>query len=367
MTFGARARIWLDAIRQNLKTIREQAEAARVMAVVKANAYGHGIVPVARALDGVDALAVARMSEAKTLREAGIGTPIILLGGLASPDDLVDAANLDVELAFHDEEQIRWLTASGKTLDSAWIKVDTGMHRLGLLPESVGKAVEALGERVGHLKLLTHFASADEAGNPATSEQMDRFLSLAGHFDGDVSVANSAAVTGWKVELERLTEVVGSDRIWIRPGLALYGLSPLAGRSGSELGLVPAMQLESRLLSVKRIPAGACVGYGGTWEADSATTLGVVAAGYGDGYSRYIPTGTPVLVNERRVPVVGRVSMDLTAVDLGPDASDQTGDPVILWGPDLPVEEIAAHAGTIPYQLVTGVTHREPPIYEGHS
>jgi len=179
-----------------------------------------------------------------------------------------------------------------------------------------------------------------------------------------VSVANSAALFGWVDALRDFAGLRDAGRLWIRPGIALYGVSPILDRSAADLGLQPAMQFESRLMLVKPLRAGESVGYGGTWQSDRDSVLGIVAAGYGDGYSRYIPTGTPMLVNGRRVPVVGVISMDLTAVDLGPNAIDRAGDPVILWGDDLPVETVAAYAGTVPYQLVTGVTHRERPIVE---
>ena len=197
-----------------------------------------------------------------------------------------------------------------------------------------------------------------------TRRQLSRFMPLAAHFDGAVSVANSASLLGSDETLDELADICKQGRLWIRPGLALYGISPFSGTVGADYGLRPVMQFEATLISVKVLPAGDRVGYGGTWRTERDTMLGIVAVGYGDGYSRYIPTGTPVLVNRRRVPVVGRVSMDLTAVDLGQDSADEVGDRVTLWGDELPVEEIAEFAATIPYQLVTGVTHREAPIYE---
>ena len=182
-----------------------------------------------------------------------------------------------------------------------------------------------------------------------------------------MSIANSAALLSWDEVLAIFPEINREGRLWIRPGVALYGLSPFPDQTGADLGLMPAMQLESRLLSVKRLSKGDRVGYGGDWRAAQESTLGIVSVGYGDGYSRNIPSGTPVLVNGRRAAVAGRVSMDLTAIDLGPGAEDVVGDPVILWGEGLPVEEIAKAAGTIPYTLVTGVTHRESPIYPDSS
>ena len=334
------------------------------MAVVKANAYGHGLLPVARQLANVDCLAVARFAEARRLRDAGITTDIVVLSGPLASADLNVAHELDLQIAVHDQEQLSWLSSMTHSLSRIWLKVDTGMRRLGIYPDAVADCLERVRPCARRVGLMTHFASADETESPTTEEQLSRFIPLAEQFDGDVSVANSPGLLSWSELLNRLAAVCDEHRLWIRPGLALYGLSPFDNRSGADIGLMPAMQLESRLLSVKPIAAGDRVGYGGTWAAPSDTVLGVVAAGYGDGYSRHIPSGTPVLVNRRRVSVAGRISMDLTAVDLGADATDQVGDPVILWGDGLPVEEIAAAAGTIPYTLVTGVTHREPAIYE---
>jgi alanine racemase len=334
------------------------------MAVVKANAYGHGLEPVCAALDNVDAFAVARLAEARALRDAGIDTPVVLLGGILSASDIGEALALDVRLGIHHAQQLEWLEAHPSRAEFAWLKVDTGMHRLGVHPDDAADSIERLRECSETIGLMTHFASADDKNNPMTLQQIERFLSLTEGFDGHVSIANSAAVLGWGDPLEHLDSFVQQGRLWIRPGLSIYGISPFPGKTGPEIGLQPAMQFEARLMSVKPIRAGSRVGYGGTWEAQADTVLGIIAVGYGDGYSRYIPSGAPVLVNDRRVQVAGRISMDLAAVDLGPDTRDEVGDPVVLWGDALPVEEIADCAGTIPYQLVTGVTHREAPVYE---
>ncbi len=364
MAFGARARIRLDAIQVNLETIRAAAPAAKVMAVVKANAYGHGLLPVVDALDAADSLAVARLSEAHQLRAAGVDKAITLLGGVLSAADLVAALDLEIDVGFHHEDQIRWAERCGRAVPMAWLKIDTGMGRLGIAPAEATDAIGRLDRYADRLGILSHFARADELDRATTREQIASFVDIIDRFDGDVSIANSAALLGWRDELDTLSAWADSGRLWIRPGLSLYGISPFPGRIGAELGLEAAMQLEATLMSVKRLPAGSPVGYGGTWRTEQDTCLGIVAGGYGDGYSRFIPSGTPVLVNGRRVPVAGRISMDLTAVDLGPDAEDSVGDPVVFWGDELPVEQIAEAAGTIPYQLVTGVTHREAAVYE---
>ena len=364
MTVGARARIRLPALTHNLSVLRQFAGGARVMAVVKANAYGHGMLPVAKALSDVDCLAVARLSEARMLREGGVTAPIAVLGGLLAPDDIGLALDLDVQLGVHDHAQLGWLAEHGGPFGVLWLKIDTGMNRLGLRPEACGAALDRLGKVCADVRLMTHFANADDPGDPMTRQQLEKFMPLIESFDGHVSVANSAGLIGWQETLAELSGSHAAEKTWIRPGLTLYGISPFGGKTGADLGLRPVMQFESRLLSVKALAAGEAVGYGGTWHAPADTMLGVIAAGYGDGYTRFIGGGTPVLINGRRVPVIGRVSMDMTAVDLGASAEDRVGDKVVLWGDDLAVEEVAIHAATIPYQLVTGITHREAALYE---
>jgi len=364
VTFGARARIRRSAIRHNLKLIKSKTPGARVMAVIKANAYGHGMFPVAATLEDVDCLAVARLEEARQLRRGGIDKPIALLGGVLSLKDIDEAALLGVQMGVHDEQQIRWLEEYNGSPPFVWLKIDTGMNRLGIHPSNAADAIARLRSCGIDLGLMTHFSNADNPEDSTTKDQLSRFLPLIDGFAGQVSVANSAGLLAWEDALAPLEEFRQQGRMWIRPGLALYGISPFPGRSGADLGLEPAMQFEATLMSVKALHAGDRVGYGGAWQAARDTMLGIVAAGYGDGYTRYIPSGTPVLVNGRRVPVIGRVSMDLTAVDLGADASDRVGDRVVLWGDGLPVEEIADWADTIPYQLVTGITHREQSLVE---
>ena len=364
MTFGARARIRLSAIRHNLGVIRSKAPGTRIMAVVKANAYGHGLLAVAESLSDVDSLAVARLAEAEKLRAHGVNTPIVVLGGAICPEDIARAQALNVQLAIHDQQQIRWCIEYPGEIGAAWLKIDTGMNRLGIVPESAFDAIRVLQPHIRDLRLMTHFSSADDPKDPTTRRQLERFRPLIAEFHGDISLANSPGLLAWGDDIASLAASNRDRSIWVRPGLALYGISPLDGQIGSDLGLEPAMEFESTLISVKPLKAGAHVGYGGSWQAPCDSVLGVVAVGYGDGYSRHIPTGAPVLVNGRRVPVIGRISMDLTTIDLGPDATDEAGDRVLLWGKALPVEEIALHAGTIPYQLVTGVTHREGSVIE---
>ena len=366
MSFGARALIRLGAIRHNFQTIKECTPGARVMAVIKANAYGHGLLPVARCLDTADCFAVARLSEASDLRAAGIDMPIALLGGVFSEADLGKAMDLDLQLGVHTASQIEWLERFGQAHATIWLKIDTGMNRLGFRPHEAANLIERLNDcaAVSDLRVMTHFANADNVQDDTTASQIAQFGNIVEAFDGDISIANSPAIFAWQKDLEVFAAQRGNGRLWVRPGLALYGISPFADRCGADLGLTPAMRFESRLIAVKALRKGETVGYGGTWQSTRDTVLGIVAGGYGDGYSRFIPAGSPVIVNDRRVTIAGSVSMDLTTVDLGPAAIDQVGDSVLLWGDELPVEEVAKHAGTIPYQLVCGISNRESCVFE---
>jgi len=365
VTASARAQINLGAIRKNFQLIKSLEPRARIMAVVKGNAYGHGLVKAAETLSDADSLAVARLSEVKQLRNAGIDKPVVLLGGVVASGDLAEAAALAATICVHNNEQIRWLeNFSGPRFD-VWLKIDTGMNRLGFSTREAASAIERLRncDAVAALRVMSHFANADDVSDKMTLNQIERFRHVTADFAGDLSIANSGGLFGFGAALNVFASAADEGRLWIRPGIALYGVSPLNDTSAADLGLSPAMTFVSRLLEVKRIQAGDRVGYGGEWEANQDTILGVVAAGYGDGYSRYMPAGTPVLINGREVPVVGNISMDLTTVDLGPKAKDVVGDAAVLWGDGLPVERIAKTAGTASYQLVTGLTHREAPVY----
>lgn len=361
MSFGARALIRLGTLQHNLQVLRDAAPDAKVMAVIKANAYGHGMIAVARALTSVDAFAVARLPEALLLREAGIHQPIVLLSGVFSRQELHSAADHGFELVVHCEEQVELLDAPAGEPLVAWLKVDTGMNRLGFTPERAADLIAPLraSKTVSDLRLMTHFADADNIDGPLTTRQMDRFRGIANGFDGSVSVANSPAMLGWPDIASARTSLGFSGDCWIRPGIALFGISPFVGQNGAELHLKPVMRFEARLIAKKLLGAGGQVGYQGRYTSDADTQLGIIAAGYGDGYSRHFRDGTPVLINGRRVPLIGNVSMDMIAVDLGADADDKVGDIVTLWGDGLPVEEVAPWAGAIPYELVCGVMNRE--------
>lgn len=352
MTFGARALIRLDALKHNLQVIRTNCPGARIMAVIKANAYGHGMVPVAQSIPDVDAFAVARLAEALELRAAGVDTPVVILAGVLDQAELQEAIGQGFQIVVHCPEQVELLEKhrGGQTI--VWLKFDTGMNRLGFDPGDFDVLVKRLQScaSVAELRLMSHLASADELGNPATARQLDVFASLAKRFPGAISLANSATAFGWPA-------LPGDN--WIRPGILLFGLSPFADKTGVELGLRPVMQFEAHLIARKPLAMGAEVGYGGTYTAPSDSTLGIISAGYGDGYTRHFRSGTPVLINGRRVPLIGNVSMDMIAVDLGFNADDRVGDVATLWGDGLPIEEIAPWANAIPYDLVCGVMNRE--------
>jgi len=352
VTFGARALIRLGALRHNLSVIRDASPDAKIMAVIKANAYGHGMVTVAQNVGDVDAFAVARLPEAIELRDAGIRKPIVLLAGVLTDEEFAAAVEHGFDIVVHCPEQVELLQRCNSGSAVVWLKFDTGMNRLGFSPEDSADLIETLQNcpAVAELRLMSHLASADDQGNSATQEQLRQFEAVSKGFSGAVSVANSAAALGWPL---------AAGDCWIRTGIALFGVSPFDGQTGSDLNLEPVMQFEARLIARKPLKKGAQVGYKGAYTAVSDTMLGIISAGYGDGYTRHFKTGTPVLINGRRVPLIGNVSMDMIAVDLGATASDTVGDIVTLWGPGLPVEEIAPWAGAIPYELVCGVMNRE--------
>ena len=349
-----RAVIDTGALRHNLRTIRERARGARVMAVVKANAYGHGLIPTALSLAEADAFAVARLEEGLALRAEGITQPIVLLEGVFAQEHVLEAARHGFDLVVHDPLQVELLEEfTGVHRFIVWIKIDTGMNRLGFRPEDFPEALERLLRMRPaplEIRLITHLARADDRDDVATRAQLARFRETIKGLDFATSAANSAGLFG--------NVPLGCD--WVRPGLVLYGASPFADKVGSQLGLQPAMSLETSVIAVRRVPKGETVGYGGTWRAPRDSKVAIVGAGYGDGLARGLASGTPVLIDGQRAPLVGRVSMDMIAVDITDLPPAHVGTPVVLWGPDLPVEEVARHAGTIPYELLCGVSQRVP-------
>ncbi len=347
-----RAEISAEALRHNLVRLRQFAPKSRVFAVVKANGYGHGLLNVAQCVTDADGFGLARLEEALQLREGGVKAKLLLLEGFFRQSDLPLLIEHNIDTVVHHESQVEMLEqAELSSPVTVWLKVDSGMHRLGIAPDDFDVIYQRLMECDNVAKpihLMSHFACSDEPDNAMTARQIQVFEQLTENLPGDRTLANSAGALYWP----------SSRADWIRPGIALYGVSPVMGDVGRNHQLIPAMSLVSRLIAVRKHKAGESVGYGAYWTAQKDTRLGVVAIGYGDGYPRNAPEGTPVLINGRRVPIVGRVSMDMLTVDLGQDAEDKVGDEAELWGQALPVEEVAEHIGTIAYELVTKLTPR---------
>ena len=358
MTRPARACIDLHALQHNFQRVRQAAAGSRIMAIIKANAYGHGLLRVAQSLPGADAFGVASPEEGIALREAGFDRRIVLLEGPFSSNDLVLVSGYRLDVVIHHASQLDMLEQAGlkRPLD-VWLKLDTGMNRLGFEPATVAKLLARLQaiEQVASVRFMTHFACADEPDNDTTRKQSDRFMEALAALSGEHSLANSAAILAWP----------DTHADWVRPGIMLYGASPLIEQSAGALDLRPVMTLASNLIAVKPCRAGDAVGYGGDWRCPEDMSVGVAAIGYGDGYPRHAPSGTPVLVNGQQASLIGRVSMDMICIDLRGHDNAAVGDEVQLWGKALPVEEIAAAAGTISYELLCGISHRVQMEYSG--
>ncbi len=358
MSRPARARIDLGALQHNFQRARAAAPASHVIAVIKANAYGHGVLPVAERLADADAFAVAGIDEALVLREAGHRKRTLLLAGIFQPDELSEAAARDLDLIVHDVWQVDALSAwQGKGRFDVWLKVDTGMHRLGIAPAELAAILAALRSLpcVKNVRLMTHLACADEPASDHAQAQLQQMQACCAGFEGEVCIANSAALLGWP----------DARRDWVRPGIMLYGSSPFVGGDASKDGLRPVMHLESRLIAVRDLAEGETIGYGAAFRAASPMRMGVVAMGYADGYPRCLAAGTPVLVDDKPASLAGRVSMDLVTVDLSAVPEARVGSLVRFWGAGLPADAIARAAGTISYELFTGVNARVPRQYEG--
>ena len=346
----------LDAINHNFQYVRQLAPGSRIMGIIKADAYGHGAVQVARKLKDADGFGVARISEAVRLREQGIGNPICLLEGVLNTEELRIASVYDLTVVIHDVRQVE-LMERADARRPVWVKVDTGMGRLGFRPEEVVGLLERLG-RQQILGVMTHLADADDPSSAGTGRQVAAVRSLADKLGPgiakQISIANSAGVVAHPA----------SHADWVRPGIMLYGVSPMSGPARND-ALHPAMTFSAPVISVRDIRQGETVGYGGIWTAERDTRVAVVAAGYGDGYPREASPGSPVLITGRRRELVGRVSMDMLCVRLEPDDTIEAGDRAVLWGEGLPVEEVAHKAGTIAYRLLCGVTERVGRVYRG--
>ena len=347
------ATIDLAAIQHNLHQVRRYAPSSRVMAAIKADAYGHGMVPVARALEQtqVDAFAVACMEEAIKLRQARIVTPIAVLEGIISSEEAALAVYEQLQVVVHDYWQLDLLQQLPESSEvSLWFKLDSGMHRLGFPLSEISRLHGILKRRPRwhFMGWITHLACADEPDNAMTHQQVTRFNDALQGLPGARSIANSAGILAWPE----------ARADWVRPGLMLYGASPLPDKTGVELGLSPAMTLQSRIIAIREYAAGESIGYAQTYRCPESMPIGVVAVGYADGVHRSLGNGTPVLIQGQRVPLAGRVSMDMVTVDLRTVPKAKVGDTVCIWGKGLPAEEIARHAGTIAYELFCGLTQR---------
>lgn len=337
----------------NYRYAKSLAPGAGALAVVKADAYGHGAVPLTRSLGAeADGFAVACTEEAMELRESGIDRPILLLEGVFEPSELINAALHELMIVVHSDRQLEWLAASRLARPlRVWLKIDSGMHRLGFAPRRVPGVHAQLAalEQVSDIVLMSHFACADETGNRFTSDQLSGFNDAVGGIAAPLCLANSAAIMAWPQTRAQ----------WVRPGIMLYGSSPLSDGGVLDRRLEPVMQLESRLIAIHNLNPGDAIGYGRRFVCDRETRVGVVAIGYADGYPRHAPDGTPVVIGGRRTRLIGRVSMDMLTIDLTPlGRGARVGDAVELWGKQVSAAEVARNSGTIAYELFTGVNRR---------
>jgi alanine racemase len=345
------ATIHTAALRHNLALARARAPRSKILAVIKANGYGHGMLRVAAALAESDGFAVLRVEEGATLREAGVHQPILLLEGLFGPDELPIASSFGLSVVVHCEEQLVMLEAArGKFPVEVFLKINTGMNRLGIPPGRFFAFYDRLraDRGVKAITLMTHFASAD--GPQGVAEQWARFNALTDGIRCPKTLANSAA----------LLRYPHTHADWVRPGIMLYGATPFEDEGAASLGLLPAMTLSSQIIAEQRLDVGDGVGYGAAFRADRPMRVGVVSCGYADGYPRHAPTGTPVLVAGKPTRTLGRVSMDMLCVDLTGIPEAGIGSPVELWGAHVPVDAVAQCAGTVGYELLCAVAARVP-------
>jgi alanine racemase len=345
------AQINLAALRKNLRVAREKSAGAQLLAVVKANAYGHGLLRVLPALADADGLALLELDAAVSLREHHYARRILLLEGFFGADELPEIALRRLAVVVHHMEQVRMLETTPLTRPlEVFLKINTGMNRLGFKPAEVREITERLSAAtsVAALRLMTHLARSDE--EEGLHEQLQSFEEACKGLPYPRSIANSAGVV-------RFSEVGGD---YVRPGIMLYGSSPFPYDTAEMLGLSPAMTLRSALVAVQDLKANATVGYGGGYTAARAHRIGVIACGYADGYPRHAPNGTPVLVCGKKVRTAGRVSMDLMTVDLTEVPEANVGSPVVLWGEELSVDDVAAAASTVGYELLCAVAPRVP-------
>lgn len=365
----ATATIDSQALRHNIRLIKSFAPQQKLLAMIKANAYGQGLLPAAGTLaDMVDGFGVARLREALEIQETGYTGKIVLVEGFFDREELLKTLSRKFDTVIHNLEQLELLEQVAKEWQAEqqkgfwtrkakiyfpiniWLKIDTGMHRLGIHPEQVDHFVERLKNcaLVNSISFVSHFSRADELDCGYTEKQIAVFEQATQKYqDHDRSISASSGILYWKQ----------AHYDWVRPGIIMHGISPHYTPI-TDLGFKPVMTLSSSLIAVRTHKAGEPVGYGGAWVSPKDTKLGVTAMGYGDGYPRNAPEGTPVLINGRIVPIVGRVSMDMLTVDLGAESQDKVGDKAIFWGEQLLIEDVAKHIGMISYELITKLTPR---------
>ena len=345
----ASAILSIPALHNNLARVRQYAPQSKIMAVVKANAYGHGLLTIAQALPSADGFAVSSLEEAIALRDGGITVPILLLEGLFCEKELAEATRIACHIVIHNAEQLAYLSHLSAPLH-VHLKLNSGMNRLGFPPTAFKQAFATLRSmpKIQSITLMTHFANADNAQGIASAYQV--FCQSTQDLNAPCSLANSAS-------LIRFAET-RSD--WVRPGIMLYGVSPIANTTSSQFGLQPVMCLRSRLIHTQTLARGEKIGYGGSFTAPHPMRIGIVAMGYADGYPRHAPSGTPVAVCEQRTSVIGTVSMDMLCVDISHIPAAQVGSPVELWGNHVSVEEVAQYANTISYELLCAISARVP-------
>jgi alanine racemase len=352
MGLAPKALIDHAALRHNLQQVRKAAPQSKVWSVIKANAYGHGMLRAAQALQQSDGFAVARLDEGLKLRQAGFRQPILIMSGCYSPEDWLSAIESGFDVAVHQSHQIDLLESltQSQAAINVWLKIDSGMHRLGIQPDQAPQLADRLSRHpaVREINLMTHLANGDDRSDNYTEQQISCFDTINATPFAQRSIANSAGVLGFSA----------SHREWVRPGIMLYGVSPFVDASAEDVGLEPVMTFSSQVISVQQCRKGDPIGYGGTYRCPEDMPVAVIAAGYGDGYPRHAEEGTPVLVGDHRLPLAGRVSMDMITVDARDYPQVAVGDPVVLWGRGLPVEEIANSSGTIGYELLCGITSR---------
>lgn len=338
----------------NLQIIKTRSR-SKVIAMVKANAYGHGLRSVSLRLEPyVDMLGVASIGEALALRKVGVKIPIMLAEGVFVPSELEVAAREGFHVVFHDATQLEWLEAAALSKQlSVWLKVNTGMRRLGFEHGSALKYYRLLNSMPNVLKpvrIISHLACADEPAHALNSQQLNAFTELVKQVEpeAEFSLCNSAAIFQFPKHHYH----------FVRPGIALYGVSPIQGVSAAELGLKPVMTLQAKLIATNLTPKGSTIGYGAQYTCPRDMPVGVIAFGYGDGYPITAITGTPTLIHGNICPIIGRVSMDMITVDLSASPNAKVGDVVTLWGQDLPVEEVSKFTQEISYSILTGIQHR---------